>query len=130
MLGGIFEREAVNVTPVSVEGAANLPPELLTVLEASLIENGIGRLPVLIGALLAFAAGSLLTAASLGFLGIGVQPPTPEWGAMLGEGRNYIFSQPSVTTFPGLAIFLAVVGFNLLGDGLRDALDPQLRGRK
>ncbi len=85
--------------------------------------------PVIVQATLSMGA-TILTAAGLGFLGLGVQPPTPEWGAMLGEGRNYIFSQPSVTTFPGLAIFLAVVGFNLLGDGLRDALDPQLRGRR
>lgn len=85
--------------------------------------------PVIVQATLSMGS-TILTAAGLGFLGLGVQPPTPEWGAMLGEGRNYIFSQPSVTTFPGLAIFLAVVGFNLLGDGLRDALDPQLRGRR
>mgnify|MGYP000886199766 CR=1 FL=1 len=85
--------------------------------------------PVIVQATLSMGS-TILTAAGLGFLGLGVQPPTPEWGAMLGEGRNYIFTQPSVTTFPGLAIFLAVVGFNLLGDGLRDALDPQLRGRR
>ncbi|HEX7003045.1 MAG TPA: ABC transporter permease [Trueperaceae bacterium] len=84
--------------------------------------------PVIVQATLSMGT-TILTAAGLGFLGLGVQPPTPEWGAMLGEGRNYIFTRPSVTTFPGLAIFLAVVGFNLLGDGLRDALDPQLRGR-
>ncbi len=70
---------------------------------------------------------AILTAAGLGFLGLGVQPPTPEWGTMLGEGRNYIFSNPNMATFPGLAIFLAVLGFNLLGDGLRDALDPRLK---
>jgi len=85
--------------------------------------------PVIVQATLSMGS-TILTAAGLGFLGLGVQPPTPEWGAMLGEGRNYIFTQASVTTFPGLAIFLAVVGFNLLGDGLRDALDPQLRGRR
>ncbi len=68
---------------------------------------------------------AILFAAGLGFLGIGVQPPTPEWGAMLGSGRGYIFNSPHVATFPGLAIFLAVLGFNLLGDGLRDALDPR-----
>lgn len=85
--------------------------------------------PVIVQATLSMGA-TILTAAGLGFLGLGVQPPTPEWGAMLGEGRNYIFSQPNVTTFPGLAIFVAVVGFNLLGDGLRDALDPQLRGKR
>ncbi len=70
---------------------------------------------------------AILTAAGLGFLGLGVQPPTPEWGTMLGEGRNYIFSNPNLATFPGLAIFFAVLGFNLLGDGLRDALDPRLK---
>ena len=85
--------------------------------------------PVIIQATLTMGA-AILTAAGLGFLGLGVQPPTPEWGAMLGEGRNYIFTSPYVTTFPGLAIFLAVLGFNLLGDGLRDALDPQLRGAR
>ena len=84
--------------------------------------------PVIVQATLSMGS-TILTAAGLGFLGLGVQPPTPEWGAILGEGRNYIFSQASLTTFPGLAIFLAVMGFNLLGDGLRDALDPQLRGR-
>ncbi len=71
---------------------------------------------------------TILVAAGLGFLGLGVQPPTPEWGSMLGEGKTYIFHSPYVATFPGLAIFLAVMGFNLLGDGLRDALDPRLRG--
>jgi ABC-type dipeptide/oligopeptide/nickel transport system permease subunit len=70
---------------------------------------------------------SILVAAGLGFLGLGVQPPTPEWGTMLGEGRQYIFRAPSLTLFPGLAIFLAVLGFNLLGDGLRDALDPRMK---
>lgn len=70
---------------------------------------------------------SILVAAGLGFLGLGVQAPTPEWGTMLGEGRQYIFRAPMLTLFPGLAIFLAVLGFNLLGDGLRDALDPRLK---
>jgi peptide/nickel transport system permease protein len=67
---------------------------------------------------------TLLTAAGLGFLGLGVQGPTPEWGSMLGEGRQYIFSNPNLATFPGVAIFLTVLGFNLAGDGLRDMLDP------
>lgn len=70
---------------------------------------------------------TILIAAGLGFLGLGVQAPTPEWGSMLGEGRQYIFSHGHMTTFPGLAIFLAVLAFNLMGDGLRDALDPRLR---
>lgn len=70
---------------------------------------------------------TILVAAGLGFLGLGVESPTPEWGTMLGDGRNYIFSHPHMTTFPGVVIFLAVLAFNLMGDGLRDALDPRLR---
>jgi len=70
---------------------------------------------------------AILFAAGLGFLGIGVQPPTPEWGAMLGSARSYLFHAPHVATFPGIAIFLAVLSFNLLGDGLRDALDPRFK---
>jgi len=81
--------------------------------------------PVIINASLNL--GSALTmAAGLGFLGLGVQPPTPEWGMMLGEAKNYIFSHPYMTTFPGLIIFIAIVGLNLVGDGLRDAMDPRL----
>jgi peptide/nickel transport system permease protein len=68
-----------------------------------------------------------LTAAGLGFLGLGAQPPTPEWGAMVSEGRNYLFDQWWMATLPGLAIAVAVLGFNLLGDGVRDMLDPRLR---
>jgi peptide/nickel transport system permease protein len=70
---------------------------------------------------------AILFAAGLGFLGIGVQPPTPEWGSMLGSARSYLFYAPHVATFPGIAIFLAVLSFNLLGDGLRDALDPRFK---
>jgi peptide/nickel transport system permease protein len=81
--------------------------------------------PIIVQATLNLGTAILL-AAGLGFLGLGVQPPTPEWGTMLGEGRQYIFRAPLLTLFPGLAIFLAVLGFNLLGDGLRDALDPRM----
>jgi ABC-type dipeptide/oligopeptide/nickel transport system permease subunit len=70
---------------------------------------------------------AILFAAGLGFLGIGVQPPTPEWGTMLGSARNYLFHAPHAATVPGLAILLAVLSFNLLGDGLRDALDPRFK---
>jgi ABC-type dipeptide/oligopeptide/nickel transport system permease subunit len=70
---------------------------------------------------------AILTAAGLGFLGLGVKPPTPEWGTMLGEGQTYLFSSWYMATFPGLAIFLSVLAFNLLGDGLRDALDPRMK---
>jgi peptide/nickel transport system permease protein len=71
-------------------------------------------------------AGAILEAAGLSFLGLGAQPPTPEWGTMLGEERNQVFSAPHLVFFPGVAIMLIVLGFNLLGDGLRDALDPRL----
>jgi peptide/nickel transport system permease protein len=70
---------------------------------------------------------AILDAAGLSFLGLGAQPPTPEWGAMLGQGRFAVFSAPHIVIFPGIAIMLTVLGFNLLGDGLRDALDPRLR---
>lgn len=71
---------------------------------------------------------SIITAASLSFLGLGAQPPTPEWGAMLNEARADMVVAPHVALFPSLAIFLTVLAFNLLGDGLRDALDPRLKG--
>jgi glutathione transport system permease protein len=71
---------------------------------------------------------SILTAASLSFIGLGAQPPSPEWGAMLADGRNYIGVADHVTLYPGLAIFITVLAFNLFGDGLRDALDPKLKG--
>jgi peptide/nickel transport system permease protein len=69
---------------------------------------------------------AVLEAAALSFLGLGAQPPTPEWGAILSEGRNYVFTAPHLVFFPGLAIMFTVLGFNLLGDGMRDALDPRL----
>jgi len=74
-----------------------------------------------------FDLGSaIIAAAGLSFIGFGAQPPTPEWGVMISEGRNYISTQPWLSLFPGLAILLAVGSFNLLGDGLRDAFDPRL----
>ncbi|MFO8065875.1 MAG: ABC transporter permease [Spirochaetota bacterium] len=72
-------------------------------------------------------ATSILWAAGLGFLGLGAQAPTPEWGAILSNGREYIRTAHHLTTFPGLAILFMVLGFNLVGDGLRDALDPKTR---
>jgi peptide/nickel transport system permease protein len=85
--------------------------------------------PVIIVQSTYYLGFTILTASGLGFLGLGVQPPTPEWGAMLGSGRTYIFSSPHVSVFPGLMIFLSVIAFNLLGDGLRDALDPRTQLR-
>lgn len=82
--------------------------------------------PIIVNATMS-VSGSILSLASLGFLGLGVQPPTAEWGYMLSSGRNFIFSASHIITFPGLAIAVTVLSFNLLGDGLRDALDPRLK---
>lgn len=72
---------------------------------------------------------AILTESSLSFLGLGVQPPTPTWGTMIGDGRSYVSDGFWISTVPGIAISLTILGFNLLGDGLRDALDPRLRSR-
>lgn len=72
-------------------------------------------------------ATAILTASGLGFLGLGVEQPTPEWGAMLGEARQYIFTYPHLLTYPGLCIVAVVLALNLMGDGLRDAMDPRLK---
>ncbi len=69
----------------------------------------------------------ILTAAGLGFLGLGVRPPLPEWGSMVSDGRSYLVGQWWISTFPGIAIALVVLGFNFLGDGIRDIMDPRLR---
>ena len=74
--------------------------------------------------------GAILSEAALSFLGLGVQPPTPSWGTMLNYGRGHLLDAPHLTIFPGLAIATLVLGFNFLGDGLRDALDPAAQGRK
>ena len=71
-------------------------------------------------------AGAIIAEASLSFLGLGVQPPTPSWGTMLDAGRAHLFDAPHLTVFPGLAIALLVLGFNFLGDGLRDRVDPKM----
>ncbi|OQY10621.1 MAG: peptide ABC transporter permease [Fusobacteriia bacterium 4572_132] len=82
--------------------------------------------PVIVQSTLSIAS-AILEAAGLSFLGLGAQPPTPEWGAMLSEGRSALQIAPWVVAFPGIAIMVTVVGFNLLGDGLRDALDPKMK---
>ena len=72
-------------------------------------------------------AGAIIAEASLSFLGLGVQPPTPSWGTMLDAGRSHLFDAPHLTIFPGLAIATLVLGFNFLGDGLRDRIDPKAK---
>jgi len=90
--------------------------------------------PNLVGPLLVAAtigvAGNIVSEAGLSFLGLGVQPPTISWGSMLAEGQSYLTTAQWVAVFPGLALVLAVLGVNLLGDGLRDVLDPRLRGSR
>ena len=82
--------------------------------------------PLIVGITQSLAAG-ILAASTLSYIGLGVVPPTPEWGALLSAGRGFIRNYPYMTTFPGLAIMLTVMSFNMVGDGLRDALDPKLR---
>jgi peptide/nickel transport system permease protein len=82
--------------------------------------------PLIVAASLGIAT-AILDAAGLGFLGLGAQPPTPEWGLMLSRNKHHIFTSPWMVIFPGVAIMFLVLGFNLLGDGLRDALDPWLK---
>lgn len=89
-----------------------------------ILPNSIG--PVIVQATLG-VGDIIITAASLSFLGLGIQPPAPEWGAMLSEGREYIRYLPHLVIFPGLSIMITVLSLNLLGDGLRDALDPRLK---
>ena len=84
-------------------------------------------LPTLIVYSTLYMANAILVEAALSFLGLGVQPPTASWGLMVATGRDFLLLAPHIATIPGLAIMLAVLGFNLLGDGLRDALDPRLR---
>ena len=92
-----------------------------------LVVNAVG--PIIVYATLSVAS-SILTAAGLGFLGIGVPPPTPEWGAMLSDARNAIFRAPYLSYFPGAAIFLTVLAVNFVGDALRDAFDPRSEVRR
>ena len=102
-----------------VAGAGSLRLMLKTILPNCLA-------PLIVQATLSFSS-AILDAAALGFLGMGAQPPTPEWGTMLAEAREFILRAWWVVTFPGLAILIAVLAINLVGDGLRDALDPKLK---
>jgi ABC-type dipeptide/oligopeptide/nickel transport system permease subunit len=109
-----------------VEAARSIGSSDLRIMFRHLLPNCLS--PIIVQSTLHMAV-AILAAAGLGFLGLGVSPPTPEWGAMLNGGRLFIRGAPHIATFPGLAIFLSIMGFNLLGDGLRDATDPRLRGR-
>ncbi|MDH4138214.1 MAG: ABC transporter permease [Anaerolineae bacterium] len=111
-----------------VEAAKAVGAGDLRIISRHILPNSLA--PIIVQATLNIAS-AILSAAALGFLGLGAQPPTPEWGTMLSKGRLYLRVAPHVTTFPGLAIVITVLGFNLFGDGLRDALDPRMtRGRR
>nr|WP_290669663.1 ABC transporter permease [Ardenticatena sp.] len=107
-----------------VTAARALGVRPIDILFRHILPNSIS--PLIVQATLGIAT-AILDAAALSFLGLGAQPPTPEWGAMLSAERNQVFSAPHLVFFPGLAIMITVLGFNLLGDGLRDALDPRLK---
>lgn len=109
-----------------VEAAQALGAGELRVVLRHILPNSLAPIVVLVTLRI---AASILTAAGLSFLGLGVQPPTPEWGAMISESRVYLVSAPWTSLFPGVAILLTVLSFNLLGDGLNDALNPRRRGR-
>ncbi|MCR4268481.1 ABC transporter permease subunit [Nitratireductor sp. ZSWI3] len=113
------EKNRDYVTAARVAGAGNLRLMFRTILPNC-------TAPLIVQAALSFST-AILDAAALGFLGMGAQPPTPEWGTMLAEAREFILRAWWVVTFPGLAILITVLAINLMGDGLRDALDPKLK---
>jgi dipeptide transport system permease protein len=113
------EKNREYVTAAKLSGAGHFRLMLITILP-----NCLG--PIIVQATLSFS-NAILDAAALGFLGMGAQPPTPEWGTMLASAREFIIKAPWVVTFPGLAILITVLAINLIGDGLRDALDPKLK---
>ncbi|MCB1478191.1 MAG: ABC transporter permease subunit [Rhodobiaceae bacterium] len=113
------EKNRDYVTAARVAGAGPLRLMFKTILPNCMA-------PLIVQATLSFS-NAILDAAALGFLGMGAQPPTPEWGTMLAESREFILRAPWVVTFPGLAILVTVLAINLMGDGLRDALDPKLK---
>ncbi len=110
-----------------VEASRALGVHNISIIFKHILPNCLG--PIIVVATLGIA-DAILTEATLSFLGLGIQPPTPSWGSMLSRGREYIWSAPHLVIFPGLAILITVLGFNLLGDGLRDIFDPRLKNTK
>ena len=107
-----------------VEASRAIGATNITTIFREIIPNCLA--PIIVQATLS-VAGAILSTASLSFIGLGVQPPDPEWGAMLSGGRNFLRDAVHLTLFPGLAIVITILALNLLGDGLRDALDPRLK---
>lgn len=115
----LTERSKDYVTSARIVGASPMRLMFVTILPNCMA-------PIIVQAALSFST-AILDAAALGFLGMGAQPPTPEWGTMLAEAREFILRAWWVVTFPGIAILVTVLAINLMGDGLRDALDPKLK---
>lgn len=109
-----------------VKAAISFGARPLTIVRRHIVPNALA--PIIVQSTLDIG-GAILTASALSFIGLGAQQPTAEWGAMVSNGRDYLLDQWWYPTFPGLAILVTAVGFNLLGDGLRDIFDPRLRGR-
>ena len=109
-----------------VQAARALGADARRIITRHLVPNVLG--PVIVQATFGMA-GAIVAEAGLSFLGLGTQPPTPSWGSMLNDGREFLLTTPHLTTFPGLAIMTVVLGLNFLGDGLRDILDPKSRAR-
>ena len=110
-----------------VEAARAIGISNFRIIFTQVLPNGMAPLIITVTTSL---GGTILGASGLSFIGFGVPPPAPEWGGLLASGRSYLTSAPWITVFPGIAIMLIVLGFSMLGDGLRDALDPKLKGRR
>ena len=122
LLGSCVLRCLRFAKPLDVEAARAWARDKMRILFVGILPNCMA--PIIVQTTLGLGT-AILDAAGLSFLGLGAQPPMPEWGAMLAGGRELLFEAPWVMTFPGLAIFIVVLAINLFGDGLRDALDPK-----
>ena len=107
-----------------LEAAASINCSNLRIIVKHVLPNALS--PLIVQSTMGIA-GTIMNAAMLSFIGLGVQPPTPEWGAMLSAGRGYLRDYPHLCLFPGITIMITVLSLNMLGDGLRDALDPKLK---
>ena len=110
-----------------VEAARAIGVKDRSIVGRHLLPNGMG--PIIVAITLGIP-GAILAEATLAYIGIGVQPPRASWGSLIAEGQKWIRSEPHLVTFPAIAIALALIGFTFLGDGLRDALDPKLKGKQ
>ena len=107
-----------------IKAAISCGTSTARIIRKHILPNALG--PIIVSATMSLGS-NILSIASMSYLGMGVQPPTPEWGSMLSEGQEFIRSSIHVVLFPGLAILFSALGLNLLGDGVRDAIDPRLR---